>query len=287
MARLSCFKSRYGPWGLITGAAQGLGTEFARQTAALGLDLVLVDIQAGRLASVAEEVREEYGVSVREAVVDLSRPDVIDILRPHTEDIEVGLLVNNAAYPPVGLFFSQSLEDKLRMVEVNVRAPLILTQTYGAAMLARGRGGIIMLSSGSALQGVSYVASYAATKAYNLILAESLWEELRPHGVDVLGFMPGATRTTGFVESKPRLGSFTVAPIMEPAPTVAEALRVLGRSPSWIPGRRNRWSMALMQRLLPRKQLIGVVGSNMKKWYGAGEGKGVGLDVRRDQAGVG
>ncbi len=70
-------------------------------------------------------------------------------------------------------------------------------------MLARKRGGIIMLSSGSALQGVAYAASYAATKAYNLVLAESLWDELRDHGVDVLGFMPGATRTPGYEQQQP------------------------------------------------------------------------------------
>ncbi len=280
MSRSLHFKSRYGPWALITGAAQGLGTEFARQTASFGLDLVLVDIQAEKLAGVAGEVRNRHSTEVREAIVDLSRPDCLDSLRPFTDDIEVGLLINNAAYPPVGLFFDQSLVDKLRMIEVNVRAPLLLSQEYGAAMLARRRGGMIMVSSASALQGVSYVASYAATKAYNLILAESLWEELRSHGVDVLGFMPGATRTTGFIESEPRLGSSTVANIMEPGPAVAEALRALGRGPSWIAGRRNRWTMWLAQRLLPRKQLIRLVGSNMKQWYGTGESKGVGLEVR-------
>jgi short-subunit dehydrogenase len=115
---------------------------------------------------------------------------------------------------------------------------------------------------------VAYISSYAATKAYNLILAESLWDEVRESGVDVLGFMPGATRTTGFVLSKPHLGRSTVASIMEPKPTVAEALNALGRTPSWIPGRRNRWTLTLAQRLLPRKQMIKLVGSNMRKWYG-------------------
>ena len=59
-----------------------------------------------------------------------------------------------------------------------------------------------------------------------------------------------------------------------------EELKALGRTPSWIPGRRNRWTMTLAQRLLPRKQMIRLVGSNMRKWYGVGEGKGAGLEVR-------
>ena len=268
MASSRTFKSKYGPWALVTGAAWGMGTEFARQIGALGLNLVLVDMKAAELAQVAEEVRKASGVEVKAVVTDLSRMEFIETLRRDTAGTEIGLLVSNAAYPPVGLFFEQSLEDKLRMIEVNCRAPLMLVHEFGAKMLARKRGGIIMMSSGSATQGVAYVASYAATKAYNLILAESLWDELREHGVDVLGFMPGATRTTGFELSKPHLERSTVAPVNEPKPTVAEALRVLGRTPSWIPGRRNRWTLTLAQRLLPRKQMIKLVGSNMRQWYG-------------------
>jgi uncharacterized protein len=268
MASSQTFKSKYGPWALVTGAAWGMGTEFARQIGALGLNLILVDIKAAELAQVAEEVRKSSGVEVKAVVTDLSHLDFIETLRQETAGAEIGLLVSNAAYPPVGLFFEQSLEDKLRMIEVNCRAPLMLVHEFGAKMLARRRGGIIMMSSGSATQGVAYVASYAATKAYNLILAESLWDELRGSGVDVLAVMPGATRTTGFELSKPHLERSTLAPLNEPRPTVAEALKMLGRTPSWIPGRRNRWTLTLAQRLLPRKQMIRLVGSNMRQWYG-------------------
>jgi len=268
MSSSQSFKSKYGPWALVTGAAWGMGAEFARQIGALGLNLVLIDIRADDMQQVAEEVRQKSSVEVKAVVTDLSRPEFIETVRRETEGMEIGLLVSNAAYPPVGLFFEQSLEDKLRMIEVNCRAPLMLVHEFGAKMLARKRGGIILLSSGSALQGVAYVASYAATKAYNLILAESLWDELREHGVDVLGFMPGATRTTGFELSRAHVERSTLATIAEPKPTVAEALRVLGRTPSWIPGRRNRWTLTLAQRLLPRKLMIKLVGSNMRQWYG-------------------
>ncbi len=261
------FEARYGPWALVTGATRGLGAEFARQIGERGLNLVLTARGRDELARVAEEVRQRSGVEVRTAVTDLSRPDFMDALGRETEGLEVGLLVSNAAHPLVGLFFEQGLEDKLKTVEVNCRAALVLVHEYGSKMLDRRRGGIILLSSGSALQGVAYTASYAATKAYNLILAESLWEELREHGVDVLGFMPGATRTPGFEQSQPRLERSTLAGISEPGTTVAEALKMLGRAPSWIPGRRNRWSLTLAQRLLPRKQLIRLVGNNMRAWY--------------------
>ncbi|MDM8000998.1 MAG: SDR family NAD(P)-dependent oxidoreductase [Dehalococcoidia bacterium] len=268
MTVVQTFKQKYGPWALITGAAWGMGAEYSRQIGAMGLNLVLVDMRGDDLRKVADEVRRGGRVEVREVVTDLSRPDFMSALRPATDGLEIGLLVSNAAHLPVGLFFEQSLEDKIRMIEVNCRAPLILVHEFGAKMLARRRGGIILMSSGSATQGVAYIASYAATKAYNLVLAESLWDELREHGVDVLGFMPGATRTTGFELSKPRLERSAVAPVNDPKPTVAEALRVLGKTPSWIPGRRNRWILTLAQRLLPRKQMIKLVSSNMRQWYG-------------------
>lgn len=268
MTTSETFESKYGPWALVTGAAQGLGAEFSRQIASLGLDVVLVDVLAEEVARVAEEIQQTSARETRTVVADLTHPEFIDVLREGTEGIEVGLLVSNAGFGPVGLFFEQSLEDKLRMVDVNVRAPLILVQEFGAKMVARKRGGIILLSSASALHGVAYAANYAATKAYNLILAESLWDELRQHGVDVLGFMPGATRTPGFLVSQPRLERSRLATVMEPEPTVAEALKALGTTPSRIAGRRNRWIISLGGKLMPRRMMISMVGGTMHQWYG-------------------
>jgi short-subunit dehydrogenase len=268
MATPDKFRSKYGPWALVTGAARGLGTEFSRQIGGLGLNLVLVDIIADEMAGVAEEIRRHTGREVKTVVTDLGQPGFMKTIREQTEGIEIGLLVSNAAFPPVGLFFEQSLEDKLRMVDVNVRAPLMLVEEFGRRMLVRNRGGVILVSSASALQGVPHIASYAVTKAYNLILAESLWGELRGHGVDVLGFMPGTTRTTGFVLSKPRLERSRLATVMEPAATAAEALEALSRTPSHIAGARNRWTIFLAQRLLPRRRLIMLVGNTMRAWYG-------------------
>ncbi|RLC92444.1 MAG: short-chain dehydrogenase, partial [Chloroflexi bacterium] len=108
------FKSRYGPWALVTGAARGLGMEFARQIPPLGLNLVLVDMLQDELAQVAGEARQLGDVEVRTVITDLSQPDFIDAVRQQTDDIEVGLLVSNAAHTPVGLFLDTPAEDKLK-----------------------------------------------------------------------------------------------------------------------------------------------------------------------------
>jgi short-subunit dehydrogenase len=134
-------------------------------------------------------------------------------------------------------------------------------------MRERQRGGIIFTSSASAYQGTALVANYAATKAYNLVLAEGLWDELRIAGIDVLGFAPGATNTPGFHSASPQYRSVSAMPYMEPAPTVAEALSALGRVPSHIAGRANRLAFLITSRLLARKQAISLVSDNMRKLY--------------------
>lgn len=262
------FKSKYGPWALVTGAARGMGAEFARQIAAKGLNVVLVDILAEELSQVAGDIQEKSGIKAKTIVTDLSTPGFIEMVRKQTDGLEIGLLVSNAAFGPVGLFTEGKLEEKLKTIDVNVRAPLTLVHESAGKMAARKRGGIILLSSASALQGSSYVANYAATKAYNLILAESLWDELRGHGVDVLGFMPGTTRTPGFLLSKPHTERTRMIKTMEAAPTVAEALAALGRRPSHIAGRRNRLTMFMSGKLMPRQTAIKLTGKTMRDLYG-------------------
>jgi short-subunit dehydrogenase len=134
-------------------------------------------------------------------------------------------------------------------------------------MVQRGRGGIILMSSLSAFQGTALVATYAATKAFNLILGEALWEELRGSGVDVLVVCPGATRTPGWEQSRARTGGLLSPPVMEPGPVVGEALDALGRRPLVIAGRSNRLVGFFLNRLLPRRTAVGLMGRSMRRIY--------------------
>ena len=105
-------------------------------------------------------------------------------------------------------------------------------------MRKRGRGGILLLTSMAAWSGSSYTASYNATKSFDLILAESLWHELKPDGVDVMAVIAGATRTPSMLSSK---SSFDAYPgIMEPDEVASGALAQLGRGPCWVAGANNR-----------------------------------------------
>ncbi len=259
----NAFRARYGPWALVAGASEGLGAEFATQLAARGLNLVLIARREELLNTLGERLKHTYGVEVRTLPLDLAREDLDQAVRAATDEIEVGLLVYNAAVSLIGPFFEQSLEDHRRELVVNCRAPLTLAYLLGLPMLKRGRGGILLMSSLGGSLGSALIVNYTATKAYNRLLAEGLWDELRGQGVDVLASCPPAVSTPGYLASAPH-GSMSA---MTPQAVVRESLAALGKRPAIIPGRRWRLANTFMQRLLPRASAIKLMGSVTRRMY--------------------
>ena len=262
---MDTFKEKYGPWALITGASRGIGAEFARQCAGRGLNLILIATNEQLLQQQKDLIEKMHGVEVSTVALDLAGEDILSLLGKATQGCEIGLLVLNAGISSVKPFFKQDQAELLRQFYVNARAALMLTRHYGEPMQKRKRGGIILLSSASALYGTAYSANYAGTKAYNLILGESLWYELKKEGVDVLGFMPGCTRTPGFDKHNPNPGAFV--PVMGVEETVADALKALGRRPSRIAGWMNRLSYFLVGMLFSRRMAINAVSGSMGKIF--------------------
>ena len=174
MSTVSKFQKKYGPWALVTGASGGIGSEFAKQIAAKKLNVVLVARREERLRSLAKTIRDQYNADVRIIVADLAASEGIETVKRSTDDLEIGLLVNNAGREDSGRFLNMPLENVVTTLDLNVRAPLQLTHHFAQKMADRDRGGIIFMSSIVAFQGVPFVANYAATKAYDLIFAESL-----------------------------------------------------------------------------------------------------------------
>jgi short-subunit dehydrogenase len=265
----SDFLQQYGPWALIAGASQGLGAAFAGQIAERGLNLVLVARRAEKLNDLAEHFAEQYAVQVRVVSLDLSEEGSIGSLVERTSDLEIGLLVYNAAYSRIGPFFAATLEQHQKEIDTNCRAPLALVYLFGERMLSRKRGGIILMSSLSSSQGTALISNYSATKAYNLILAEGLWEELRSKGISVLACCAGATRTPNYLLSLQRSGAHERFAAMLPESVAREALAALGKQPSVIPGRSNRLSGFIMRRLLPRSVAIRFMGKVLRGMYPA------------------
>lgn len=255
------FTNRYGPWAVVAGASEGLGAEFGRQLAARGLNVVLVARRAELLSAVKAELEAAHRVEVRTLTLDLAASDAPAHLAEQTRALDVGLVVYNAALSPLGEFAGARVEDQLRALDVNVRTPTALAHHFAGRLVARGRGGLILLSSLTAFQGSPFLATYGATKSYNLALAEGLWFELKPKGVDVLAVCAGATTTPNFLKASPQ-GAPGMLP---PAAVVQHALGALGRGPFTIPGAFNRLASFLMRRLLPRATTIALMGDQTRK----------------------
>lgn len=260
---MSYFQDRYGPWAVVAGASEGMGAEFARQLAGRGLNVVLVARRAELLTALAQELHKAHGVEVRPLPLDLASPTAAAQLADATQALDVGLVVYNAALSPIGDFVSQPLEDNLRALDVNVRTPTAVAHHFAGRLVARGKGGLVLLSSLTAFQGSPFVATYGATKSYNLALAEGLWFELKPKGVDVLAVCAGATSTPNLLKAAPQ-----GAPgMLEPSAVVEDALDALGRGPLTIPGLFNRFASFLMRRLLPRAATIAIMGDQTRKLH--------------------
>jgi short-subunit dehydrogenase len=190
------FRAKYGPWAVITGASDGTGAAYARQLAALGLNLVLIARRPEPLAALAAELEAAHAVRTRTASIDLYQPGAGERVFAASEGLEVGLYVSNAGADPNGSgFLGAPLEAWRNLVNRNVVAVVEATYAFAAPMVARGRGGVILMSSGAAMGGAPGVAVYSATKAFDLNFAESLWIELGSRGVDVLSVVAPAMNT--------------------------------------------------------------------------------------------
>jgi len=252
------FRNNYGPYALVAGASYGLGGAFAEALAERSLNLVLIAREKERLESFAKHLKEKYPIDVITIAADLADYEKTRNLIAGL-DVSTGLLVYNAAYASIGLFEYTS-EDQLALAAaVNVRTPMLLSKLLTESMIKNRRGGIILMSSLAGIQGSPNLAAYAATKAFNAILAEGLWKELKPHGIDVIGCCAGAIITPGYQQAQ----KMNKAPGTLPAAKVAEiALQSLGRGPLTVPGGFNKFIRFLMARFLPRKMAINIMAKN-------------------------
>lgn len=249
MRKLTRFQTKYGPWALVTGASSGIGAELARLIAGKGLSIILVARRQERLEQLALEIEQKDGVKVKSILADLTTEEGIERVKTETQALEIGLLVNNAGREDSGLFLETPLKDALKTLDLNVRAPLQLTHYFARQMACRKKGGILFTASIVGFQGVPFIANYAATKAWDLIFAESLAAELKSQGIDVSVAAPGFTKT----ELSPDF-NFTGLP-MKPmrADAVAKtALGGLGVRRLSIPGGINKFLYLSAKYLMPR-----------------------------------
>jgi hypothetical protein len=244
------FAHRYGPWALVAGASEGLGAAFATRLSQHGIGVILAARRPGPLADLAATLP---GRSITVAA-DLATAEGLDAVSAAAADVQVGLVVANAAYAPIGPFLDLDAAQARRVLAVNCAAPVELAQRFLPAMALRGRGGFVVMSSLSGLQGTPPITLYAATKAFGAVLADGLWAELRGTGVDVLACVAGPVRTPGLEASQ-----LEAPGTLDAETVVTRALWALGRGPRTVPGAVARFSQVLMSRVLPHRTAIAIV----------------------------
>ncbi len=251
---------------LITGASSGIGYELARVFAQNGHDLVLVARNRQRLSQLADELRDELGITAEVIAKDLSvatsAQEIFDELQQ--ESIRIDILVNNAGVDVYGNFYETDMTTELQMIQLNLVALTQLTKLLLDDMRKHGYGRILNLGSTGSFVPTPFNAVYSATKAYVLSFSEAVAEELEGSGVMVTVLCPGATRT----EFQQRANMEDVRLLrfgaMEPK-TVAEIgySALMAGKGIVVPGLFNK-AQVLATRLLPRKVMVRIAKMMLK-----------------------
>lgn len=226
------FATRYGPWAVVAGASDGTGAAFATELGRRGIDVVLV----ARRRPLLEELAGQLDVRTRVVELDLSTDTAVDELAAATADLDVGLVVYNAGAEAIPRpMVDQPREELTALVRRNCSTVVGVCHHYGPPMLQRGSGGVILVSSFAGWAGAATVATYAATKAFDTVLAEGLWAEWSPQGVDVLGLVLTATDTPALRRTLDELGG-DLGALASPQDVAVAGLDHLGDGPTWSHG---------------------------------------------------
>ena len=260
-------KQRYGTTAMVAGASEGIGAAFANYLAKEGFDLVLIARRLQPMQQLAETLQSTYNIKVTCVTCDLSDDDAVPQILEKLDGREINLLVYNAVQSYIGPFIRNTPENHMQMARLNMITPLNMIHLFGEKMLAKGQGAIILMASLAGFQGSGFLSMYAATKAFNRILGESLWFEWKNSGVDIIACCAGATSTPNFRNTNPEKSSFFAPRILSPDEIPVECFRKLGRQPSYIAGRGNRVASFIMQKILPRKAAINIMGETTRKMY--------------------
>jgi short-subunit dehydrogenase len=224
------YRRRYGPWALVTGASSGIGMALATELAQRGFHLMLCGRSIKNMYSHFEHAGEGK-IELDYFTEDLSITKNVELLIQACADKPIGLAVLAAGFGSAGYFDQSELQNELAMIDVNCKAAFQLAHHFAQRFKSINRGGIVFFSSIVAFQGTPFSANYGATKAYIQSLAEGLYDELKPQGIDVLAVAPGPVNT-GFAN---RAG-LRMKQSMDPKKIAKPILAALGRKRTIYPG---------------------------------------------------
>jgi uncharacterized protein len=247
-----------GKWALVTGASAGIGKALAQELAAGGANLVLTARRRDRLEDLARTLAAAHKIRTEICVSDLNQLDapqkIFDFTRQ--KNIQIALLVNNAGFGAFGEFASSDKQRELDMVQVNCSAVVHLTRLYLPEMIERRSGDVLIVASTAAFQAVPYISTYAATKAFDLLFAEGIAEEVKPYGVRVCALCPGSTST----EFQEVAGQKKVVNRKQETPekVARTGLAALAAGKSYVISGLGNYLGTHSERLVPRRFVTGI-----------------------------
>ena len=244
-----------GKWALVTGASAGIGKALADELATNGTNLILTARRKDRLDQLSQQFVAAHKIRSEVLAADLTDPTAPEKIFAFTQGkgIAVDLLINNAGFGAYGEITTVETHRLLDMVQVNCGAVVHLTRLYLPEMVQRRSGDVLIVASTASFQAVPYISTYAATKAFDLLFAEGLAEEMKPYGVRVCALCPGSTESE-FHEVAGQVHLAPAARRRETAEKVARTgLQALAAGKSYVISGTGNYLGAQTQRLVPRR----------------------------------
>lgn len=247
---------------LVTGAASGLGREFARLLASDGYRLILVDADREGLEKEGGYLEREFGVTAWLHILDLARAEAAGKLWEKISEKRIDILINNAGFGLYGFFYETDWELEKSMLNLHVMTLTGLTKLVLAGMINRGSGRILNVSSLAAFQPGPLMSVYYASKAYILSFSEALANELKGTAVTVTVLAPGWFRTnfqkttakySDVEESRSKWHTATAEKVALKGYRAMMKGKVLV-----VPGMANKL-MSMVPRVLPRRTMTSVI----------------------------
>lgn len=266
--KMNTLKNKFGTWAIVTGASSGIGKEFANQLAREGMNLVLIARRENLLKELADDLERNFKIQAKYLVMDLTDENIIERIEDATKGLDVGFIVSNAGGARMGAFHKIPMIDFESMIKLNVSAQMKISHWFSTRRIKENKkGGLLMVSSTTAFQGVPYGADYAAAKAYILNLGEALNYELKSQGINVTVLVPGPTDTPGLNDNAD--ADMAAHLPMKPQAVdqlVKEGLSAITKNkPSHIGGRMNRVMASVMKTTMSRQGASKFWGKMMHK----------------------
>lgn len=238
-------KEKYGEWGVILGATEGVGKAFCEKIAAGGMNVVMVGRREEKLKALGEEIKQKYGVEYKVVRADFSEDGAAETVFAATEGLDLGFMSYVACLHSFGKIQDTPWEKHQAMINVNVVTFMKCFYHYMKIFTAQNRGAVINVSSMTGISSSPWNGQYGAGKAYILKMTEAVACECEKTNVDVMCITLGTTLTPSLLRNVPGgpAGERVMAAAQTPEEVVDEAFEKLGKELSVITGDHNKKSV--------------------------------------------